>query len=124
MKVIDTLIRVYVERNALDETIRFYEALYQDTCKARVFYEELNLELAMVARTVIIAGDAESRRLYESASATFLVDSIQEATAYLDQVGAVLLTKPKRTPKSWIMLAKHPDGLVAEYVEVVANESK
>ncbi|AHV96349.1 glyoxalase/bleomycin resistance/dioxygenase family protein [Paenibacillus sabinae] len=119
MKVLDTLIRVFVERDALDQTIRFYEDLYQEKCKARVFYEELNLELAMIARTVIIAGDAESRRLYESASATILVDSIQEAAVYLQQHGAVCLTEPKRTPGSWIMLAKHPDGLIAEYVQVV-----
>lgn len=117
MKVLDTLIRVFIERDAMEETITFYEDLYQTTCTDRRFYDNLNLELARVDRAVIIAGSEESRRLFESARATILVDSIQEASIELQKRGAVCLTEPKRTPGSWIMLVKHPDGLIAEYVE-------
>ncbi|EST11915.1 hypothetical protein [Sporolactobacillus laevolacticus] len=120
MKVLGTLIRVFIERDAMDKTIKFYEMLYQTTCMERAYYEGLNLELAIVDKAVIIAGDAESRKLFESARATLLVDSIQETMYELQQRGAVCLTKPKRTPGSWIMLMQHPDGLIAEYVERVS----
>ncbi|TGA96226.1 glyoxalase/bleomycin resistance/dioxygenase family protein [Sporolactobacillus shoreae] len=120
MKVLGTLIRVFIERDAMDETIKFYEELYQTSCTQRGYYEVLNLELAIVDKAVIIAGDAASRKVFESARATLLVDSIQDAMNELQQRGAVCLTKPKRTPGSWIMLMQHPDGLIAEYVERIS----
>lgn len=35
MKVLGTLIRVFIERDAMDKTIKFYEKLYQTTCTER-----------------------------------------------------------------------------------------
>ncbi|AEI39717.1 VOC family protein [Paenibacillus mucilaginosus] len=117
MKVLDTMIRVYIEPDQLESTINFYEALYQERCKARVRYEDLHLDLAMVSQVLIMAGDANIRKELEIASATIVVDSIQEARDFLQQQGAVCLTEPQQTPGSWIMFVKHPDGLVAEYVQ-------
>jgi pentatricopeptide repeat protein len=51
MKILSTLIRVYVEKSELDQTIQFYESLYQQKCSLRFSYEEKNLELAMIDHT-------------------------------------------------------------------------
>ncbi|MGF7036459.1 putative glyoxalase superfamily protein PhnB [Paenibacillus mucilaginosus] len=85
MKVLNTMIRVYIEPDQLESTINFYESLYQEKCKARVRYEDLHLDLAMVSQVLIMAGDANIRKELEIASATIVVDSIQEARDFLQQ---------------------------------------
>jgi len=123
MKVLDTMARVYTEPEQLDATIQFYEKLYQESCRARVRYEDLNLELAIISHVVIMAGDADIRKELEVATSTIMVDSIQEAKNFLQQNGAVCLTEPKQTPGSWIMFVQHPDGSVAEYVQILLHEA-
>lgn len=119
MKIIDTISRVFVERDELDKTIQFYENLYQEDCKLHFVYDEMNLELAQVDRILILAGDSESRSPFEATKVTLLVDSIQEAEAFLLQHGATILIKPQEVPTGWNMMAKHPDGLLVEYVSLV-----
>jgi hypothetical protein len=61
MKIKDTLFRVFVDRNSFNETITFYENLYQESCKLRFVFDSINLELAQVKHCLIIAGDPEAR---------------------------------------------------------------
>lgn len=117
MRVLDTMVRVDIETSEMNKTIQFYEDLYQEKCKARFHYDDLNLELAVISHVLIMAGDTETRKELAIASATFAVDSIQEAKKFLEERGAVCLTEPRQTPGSWIMFVKHPDGSIAEYVQ-------
>lgn len=121
MRVLDTMTRVYVDKEEMDNTIKFYEALYQEPCKTRASYDNLELELAIVSHVLIMAGDEEIRKELEIATATLVVDSLEEVKYFLQQNGAVLLTEPKQTPGSWIMFVKHPDGSVAEYVQPLSH---
>jgi predicted enzyme related to lactoylglutathione lyase len=119
MKILSTLIRVYVEKSELDQTIQFYESLFQQKCSLRFSYEEKNLELAMIDHTLIIAGSREARHPFESTKATFLVSNLQAFATYLEKQGSTILEKLQQVPTGWNMLVEHPDGLRVEYVEHV-----
>lgn len=116
MTVLATMTRLFVEKENLESTIRFYEELYAEKCQLRFVYEEKALELAQVKNILIIAGDAEARRPFEATQLTLLVDSIKETEQLLRQLGATILEAPQQVPTGWNMLVQYPDGVRVEYV--------
>ncbi|MBD3920349.1 hypothetical protein H8B09_16425 [Paenibacillus sp. PR3] len=125
MKILHTLIRVYGEQDELDTTIRFYESLYDQNCSNRFSYDEKELELAVVAHTLIIAGTPEARKPFEATRATFLVTDIHEIKDRLLAEGSKVLEMPQKVPTGWNMLVEHPDGIRVEYVEhIIADVQK
>jgi len=118
MKLVETLFRIFVDRNSLEKTICFYESLYQEKCKLRFFYEEINLELAQVNCFLIISGSPEARKRYEMTKFTVIVESIYDAEKTIEKLGLVVLEKPKKVPTGLNMRVQHPDGSIVEYVEL------
>lgn len=74
-----------------DETVTFYESLYQKKCKLRFTYDAARLQLAQVHCVLIIAGTPEARKPYETTKLTLIVDSINAANELLQQNGALIL---------------------------------
>ncbi|WP_434511101.1 VOC family protein [Desulfitobacterium sp. AusDCA] len=115
MKVLKTLIRVYVED--LDSGLSFYENLLGIKARSRFDYPEMKLELATVGDILLIAGSKEALKPFQNTNATFLVDSVEKFRNYLEQQGGKIIRGIKDVPTGWNMIVKHPDGAVIEYVE-------
>jgi predicted enzyme related to lactoylglutathione lyase len=115
MKILRTLTRVYTGNP--DETIRFYERLTGTKTARRISMPAIRLELAQVQDILILAGTEESLKPFRQTAATFLVDSLDEYHRFCVAEGAGIISPPKAVPTGMNMTVRHPDGLIAEYVE-------
>ncbi|MBS0350161.1 MAG: VOC family protein [Proteobacteria bacterium] len=117
MKILKTLLRLYLKPDQLEDTIHFYETLFGEKNCLHFKYPELGLELAQVDSLLFIAGTDQALTAFKATQATFLVDSIEEWRAWLIRNGATVLKEPKSVPTGINMLVKHPEGTLIEYVE-------
>jgi len=115
MKVFQTLSRLYI--NDLNPTLEFYEEILGTPATMRFEIPQIGLELAQIGDILLIAGPDEALKPFRSTQATFLVDSLDEFRAYLEEKGAEILRGPDKVPTGRNMTVKHPDGSVVEYVE-------
>jgi predicted enzyme related to lactoylglutathione lyase len=111
------MMRIYLAPEDLDKTVVFYESLFGQECDMRFKYEEAGLELASVGLVLLIAGRKGRLRPFRETLATFLVDSLDSFRKRLLEVGADILEEPKVVLTGRSMRARHPDGVVIEYVE-------
>ncbi len=119
MKVLKILSRLYV--NDLKSAIEFYEKLLGTPVARRIEIPQIGLELAQIGDILIIAGSDEALKPFRSTQATFLVDSLDEFKAYLEEKGAEIIRGPTKVPTGWNMTLRHPDGSVIEYVKHTKN---
>ena len=77
MKILELLIRIFIDREELDATIAFYEKLFCSKCKMRFQYPEAGLELAQIKSVLLIAGTKSARQSFQKTKATFLVESAE-----------------------------------------------
>ena len=117
MKILETLTSIYVESDELQTTIDFYEQLFNEPCHFRFQYPEYYLKLAAVGSVLIISGKKQHRKPFELTKMTCHVDDLKKFRQLLISNGVEILEEPKRVPTGTNMLVRHPDGLVAEYVE-------
>lgn len=117
MEILATLHRVYVASEELEATIAFYQTLLGQPAGLRFKHAAAGLELALVGQMLIIAGPEAALAPFRATAATFLVDSLADCAARLDQLGARILEPPREAPTGWNLRARHPDGLVVEYVQ-------
>jgi predicted enzyme related to lactoylglutathione lyase len=115
MKIIQTLSRLYI--NDLDSSLKFYEELLGSPAAMRFEIPQIGLELAQIGNILLIAGSDEALKPFRSTQTTFLVDSLDEFKAYLEEKGAEILRGPNKVPTGRNMTVRHPDGSVIEYVE-------
>lgn len=115
MKILQTLPRLYI--NDLNSALDFYTELLGSPAAMRFKILQLGLELAQIGSILLIAGSDEALKSFRSTQATFLVDSLDEFKAYLEEKGAEILRGPNKVPTGRNMTVKHPDGSVIEYVE-------
>jgi predicted enzyme related to lactoylglutathione lyase len=124
VKIDQVLTRIFIPPSEFDESIRFYENLFGCKRDTRFHYSEKGLELASVDTCLLISGSADNLRPFEETRVTYLVDSLDEFRAFLVEQGASILEEPKTVPTGKNMRARHPDGLVVEYVELDPNGEK
>jgi hypothetical protein len=117
MEIYNIINRVFVAPGMMEETISFYEELTGEKAGMRLDYTQMRLQLAQVDRFLIIAGEENDLAPFIRTSLTLLVDSIEEYKNFLEGCGAEILEQPKVVPTGINMRVKHPDGLIAEYVE-------
>jgi len=115
MKILQTLSRLYV--NDLNSALESYEKLLCSPAAMRFEMPQIGLELAQIGNILLIAGSDEDLIPFRSTQATFLVDSLDEFKAYLEEKGAEIIRGPNKVPTGRNMTVKHPDGSVIEYVE-------
>ncbi len=120
MKVLKTLSRLYV--NDLNSALEFYEELSGTPTARRIEIPQIGLELAQIGDILLIAGTDEALQPFRSTQATFLVDSLDEFRAYLEEKGAEIIRGPDKVPTGMNMTVRHPDGSVIEYVEHSKSE--
>ena len=117
MKIHKILMRIFVDSRELENSIHFYEKLFGEKCELKFKYPEKELELAMVGSILLISGSEERLKPFTETKITFLVDSIDEFLEFLTTHDSIILEYPKSVPTGKNMRVKHPDGLIAEYVE-------
>jgi predicted enzyme related to lactoylglutathione lyase len=115
VKILRTLIRVYT--NDLENTIKYYEDLYNEICNLRFDYEKMNLKLAQVGNVLILSGSDQALEKFKDTRATFIVDSIEEYKKILLIKGAKIIRDIMNVPTGKNMTVKHNDGTIIEYVE-------
>jgi len=115
MKVLQTLSRLYV--NDLNSALELYEELLGIPAAMRFQIPQIGLELVKIGDILLIAGSEEALKPFRSTQATFLVDSLDEFRAFLDEKGAEVIRGPDKVPTGRNMTVRHPDGSVIEYVE-------
>jgi predicted enzyme related to lactoylglutathione lyase len=121
MKILRTLTRVCV--NDLDSATAFYENLTGQKTGLRIAMPEAGLELAQVGDVLIIGGNDDALIPFRQTRATFLVDSLAEYHRFLTENGTTILRPPQKVPTGMNMTVRHPDGLIAEYVEHDRNNT-
>jgi len=117
MKIHKILMRIFVDSRELENSIHFYEKLFGEKCELKFKYPEKELELAMVGSILLISGSEKRLKQFTETKITFLVDSIDEFLEFLTTHDSTILEYPKSVPTGKNMRVKHPDGLIAEYVE-------
>jgi predicted enzyme related to lactoylglutathione lyase len=120
MKVLKTLSRLYV--NDLNSALEFYEELSGTPTARRIEIPQIDIELAQIGDILLIAGTDDALQPFRSTQATFLVDSLDEFRAYLEEKGAEIIRGPDMVPTGRNMTVRHPDGSVIEYVEHSKSE--
>ena len=90
--ILETYTRVFVDANALDESVAFYKALLSGEETLRFVYPEAGLELAAVSSprlsVLIIAGPPENRAPFEATRLTVKVDRLEPFLDLLKDAGA------------------------------------
>jgi len=117
MQIYKILTRIFVDSTELENSIFFYEKLFGEKCELRFKYSEKELELAMVGSILLISGSADRLEPFTETQVTILVDSIDEFLEFHTAHNSTILEYPKSVPTGKNMRVKHPDGLIAEYVE-------
>ncbi len=115
MKILQTLSRLYVPD--LDQALELYEELSGTNAAMRFEIPQIGVELAQIGNILLIAGSEEALKPFRNTQATFLVDSLDEYRAFLEEKGAEIIRGPAKVPTGRNMTVKHPDGSVIEYVE-------
>ncbi len=115
MKILKTLSRLYV--TDLPTALEFYEELLGTSAAMSFQIPQIGLELAQIGDILLIGGSEEALKPFRSTQATFLVDSLDEFRAFLEEKGAEIIRGPAKVPTGRNMTVKHPDGSVIEYVE-------
>lgn len=119
--ILETYIRVFVERDKLETTISFYMSLLNGKKTLQFSYPEAGLEIAGVSSeslsVLIIAGDAEKRAPFEQTRLTIKVSRVDNYIHILKDGGSTQLEEVQKTPVGHKTRFRHPDGLVIEYVD-------
>jgi hypothetical protein len=122
VKILQTLLRIYLDAGQLEYSIAFYEELFGEPCQMRFTYPGVGLELAQIGSVLLLSGSEASLAPFKATKATFLVDSLQDCRNELLKLGAIVLEEPKCVPTGLNMRAKHPDGTLVEYVQHVRED--
>lgn len=117
MKIKSVLTRIFLSPSDMDKSIDFYERLSGQKCTMRFKYPEKELELASISSFLLISGSVDNLQPFKNTKVTLLVDSIDEFLEFSIKNGSTILEYPKSVPTGKNMRVKHPDGLIAEYVE-------
>lgn len=77
------------------------------------------IELAALGYLLVIAGPAAQRARYAHASATLVVDDLDEVAAAVEADGGVITTPEKVSATGRFLYARHAGGMEVEYVQWV-----
>lgn len=121
LRIREVQTRVFVSSDLLRPTVEYYKALTGGRCSLHLPFPERGLELASVssrlASFLVIAGTDEALAPFRSTALTVLVDEINAVSRLLAPLGAVVLQPITPVPTGYQTRFRHPDGLIAEYVQ-------
>ncbi|MFC5719312.1 VOC family protein [Streptomyces gamaensis] len=112
MKILGTSLRVCVDD--LEHAIRVYERL---TGAEALRFQRGGVAVAAVGAFFLMSGPEKELSILRRITATIAVEDVDEAAEDLRAVGAEIVAGPVPTPIGRNLVARHPDGLVLEYVD-------
>jgi predicted enzyme related to lactoylglutathione lyase len=101
----------------IESAIQRYEALTQETVKARFVIPDRGLTIALVGSVTLIAGAERDLDPLRNVRATFEVDSLADFETHLRASGGTILQPPSPTPTGRNMVVRDVEGVVFEFVE-------
>jgi len=117
--ILETFARIFVDADALDRTVEFYQARLGGEETMCFAYPEVGLTLASVASprlsVPVIAGEPEKRRPFEATRLTIKVSALEEFLTTLRDKGADQPEPVQQTLVRRKTRFRRPDGL--EYVD-------
>ncbi|KOX33895.1 MULTISPECIES: VOC family protein [unclassified Streptomyces] len=113
MTILKTYARLWADD--LDRALPLLEQLTGEQPHLRLTFH--GVALAAVGDFLVIAGPAEERAKYASASATVVVEDLDALRETLESAGATLTTPVTEGPTGRFLYARHADGSGVEYVE-------
>ncbi len=111
------LVRAYSNPEQLDASIAFYERVLGVARGMRFTFPEADLELAAIGSILLVCGSEQALARVRATAATILVDRLDDHATLLRDAGAEILDGPTPVPTGRNLHARHPDGLLVEYVE-------
>jgi predicted enzyme related to lactoylglutathione lyase len=123
MRIHQQAFRVYADPEHFEDTIRFYEGLQGIACERRVKIAENGVEVAKIGGFLLLSGTQEQLDPVRQVGAIFYLDSLDDFSVWLEQVGAEIIHKPRTVTGGRNLTARHPDGLVAEYFEAASSSA-
>ncbi|WP_077191227.1 VOC family protein [Streptomyces lydicus] len=113
MTILKTYARLWIED--LDRALPLLEQLTGAQVDLRLTFHAV--ELAVLGDFLVIAGPADERAKYAHASATVIVEDLDDLRTTLKAAGATLTTPATAGPTGRFLYARHVDGAEIEYVE-------
>ncbi|MFH9228924.1 VOC family protein [Streptomyces lydicus] len=113
MTILKTYARLWTED--LDRALPLLEQLTGAQVDLRLTFHAV--ELALLGDFLVIAGPADERAKYAHASATVIVEDLDDLQTTLKAAGATLTTPATAGPTGRFLYARHVDGAEIEYVE-------
>ncbi|MFI0226815.1 VOC family protein [Streptomyces lydicus] len=113
MTILKTYARLWTED--LDRALPLLEQLTGAQVDLRLTFHAV--ELAVLGDFLVIAGPADERAKYAHASATVVVEDLDDLQTTLKTAGATVTTPATAGPTGRFLYARHVDGAEIEYVE-------
>ncbi|MFF8314432.1 VOC family protein [Streptomyces lydicus] len=113
MTILKTYARLWTED--LDRALPLLEQLTGAQVDLRLTFHAV--ELAVLGDFLVIAGPADERAKYAHASATVVVEDLDDLQTTLKAADATVTTPATVGPTGRFLYARHVDGAEIEYVE-------
>ncbi|MYR46142.1 VOC family protein [Streptomyces sp. SID5910] len=112
MDILGATLRICVDD--LDKAIPFYEGLAGGPA---LRFERGGVQVAAVGCFLLMSGPESQLDVLRRVAATIAVTDVEEAHRTLTGLGADVIAGPVHTPAGRNLIARHPDGVVYEYVD-------
>ncbi|MFI0815214.1 VOC family protein [Streptomyces sp. NPDC021098] len=112
MDIMGTSLRVCVDD--LDSAISVYERL---TGAEASRFQRGGVSVAAVGCFFLMSGPESEMEILRKITATIAVKDVDEAISDLTAVGAQIVAGPIPAPTGRMLVARHPDGSIFEYVD-------
>ncbi|MFE6634464.1 VOC family protein [Streptomyces tendae] len=112
MDILGATLRIYVDD--LDKAIPFYEGLAGGEA---LRFERGGVQVAAIGCFLLMSGPESQLEVLRKVSATVAVSDVVETHRVLSALGADIIAGPVATPGGRNLIARHPDGVIYEYVD-------
>lgn len=117
MKVLDILVRHNMTLDRLAAAVDFYCGLLAAPVELDLDLLDGRLRVAQVGKMVLVGYHPQIASAISMAGAVYLVRDIESFRTALSAQGCETLEALTEVVTGKVMVMKHPDGLVVEYVE-------
>ncbi|WP_282082699.1 VOC family protein [Streptomyces tendae] len=112
MDILGATLRIYVDD--LDQAIPFYEGLAGGEA---LRFERGGVQVAAIGCFLLMSGPESQLEVLRKVAATVAVSDVVETHRVLSSLGADIIAGPVATPGGRNLIARHPDGVIYEYVD-------
>ena len=117
MKILGKCFRVYAARDALEQTVAFYEHLQGIACERRVLITETGVVAAKIGEFLLLAGDGDAMAAARQVHGILYVENLDAFALWVREQGGEIIHGVRAVTGGRNFTARHPDGLVMEYFE-------